>query len=57
MNAPREPRDADASANLELMPSVKEILDGVAADAGLLPGAMDATFTPGQKRATEVVRG
>ena len=47
MDKLREPGDANAAAHLGLVPSVKEILDEVAAEAGLLPGSLDDTFTPG----------
>lgn len=47
MSKPREQRDVGAAE--ASVPSVKEILDGVAAEVGLL-GAYDETFTPGQAR-------
>lgn len=53
MNEPRQPGDTDSAAGLGLVPSVNEILDGVAVEAGLSPGSFDETFTPGEKRQIE----
>lgn len=47
MNEPRESRDTDAAAGFGPVPSVNEILDGLAVEAGLLPGSFDDTFIPG----------
>lgn len=47
MSKPRE--QGDLGAAKASVPSVKEILDGVDAEAGLL-GAYDDTSTPGQGR-------
>lgn len=51
MSKPREPESVGAAA--ATVPSVKEILDGIATEAGLL-GAFDETFTTGQAKVYKV---
>lgn len=48
-----EPRDPDEG----LVPSVNEILDEVAAKAGLLPGSLEETFTLGQQETRQIEDG
>eukprot|EP00752_Nemacystus_decipiens_P007232 g6473.t1 len=55
MNDPGEPGGADTAADLEPVPSVKEILEEVAAEAGLLPGSLDDAFAPDEDEAARDV--
>ncbi|CAM9174230.1 unnamed protein product [Ectocarpus sp. 6 AP-2014] len=53
MGSPREPGDAVAAA--DVVPSVNEILDKVAVEAGLLGVALDDDFTPDEDEAARDV--
>ncbi|CAM9610649.1 unnamed protein product, partial [Ectocarpus fasciculatus] len=53
MSSPREPGDTIAAAGV--VPSVKEILDKVAVEAGLLGGAFEDDFTPDEDEAARDV--